>query len=192
MKTNSRKLVMTAMLSAISALLMFVSFSVPFMPSFIKFDISELPALIGAFALGPVYGAAVCLIKNLINVISTTTGGVGEFCNFLLGACFVLPAGFIYQKSKTRRAALWGSVGGALIMGVLSVPVNYFITYPMYQNFLPLDKIVAMYQAIVPSVDGLLNCLIVFNLPFTIMKGLICTALTFLIYKRISVFIKGK
>ena len=192
MKFNSRKLVMTAMLAAISTILMFISFSVPFMPFFIKLDISELPALIAAFSIGPLSGAAVCLIKNLINAVQTTTGGVGELSNFLLGVCFVVPAGLIYKYKKSRLGALAGSASGAVIMGIISVPINYFITYPMYQNFLPLEQIIAAYQEIMPGVDGLLNCLVIFNMPFTILKGLICTAIAFLIYKRISVIIKGK
>ena len=100
---NIRKIAMTGMLSAVSAVLMFLSFSVPFMPPFIKLDFSELPALFAAFALGPVSGVIVCLVKNLVNVFYTTTGGIGELCNFLLGVSFVLPAGMLYMKKKTKK-----------------------------------------------------------------------------------------
>ena len=86
-RVTTRALVMTAMLSAIAFILMFINFSVPFMPSFIKLDISELPALIGSFSLGPVYGVVICLVKNLLNLTQTSTGGVGELSNFLLGRC---------------------------------------------------------------------------------------------------------
>lgn len=192
MKSKTRKLVMTALLSAIATVLMSISFSVPFMPFFIKMDISELPALIAAFAIGPLSGAAVCLIKNLINVTQTTTGAVGEFSNFLLGVCFVLPAGLIYKYKKNRAGALIGSLSGAVAMGIASVPINYFITYPMYQNFMPLEKIIDAYRAIFGGVNGLLGCLVIFNLPYTVFKGIICAAITFVIYKHISVFIKGK
>ena len=97
-RQNLRTLTMTAMLAAVSAVLMFFSFSVPFVPSFLKLDFSELPALIASFALGPVSGVAVCLVKNLINLMFSTTGGVGELSNFFLGTAFVLPAGFIYRR----------------------------------------------------------------------------------------------
>ncbi len=190
--TNVRKIVVTAMLSAVAAILMFIDFSVPFMPSFIKLDISEVPALIGSFAMGPLWGAAVCLVKNLINLTRTSTGGVGELCNFLLGAAFVVPAGFIYKYKKTRKGALIASLAGAFCMAVLSLPINYFITYPMYTNFMPLETIVAAYQAIFPAVNGLLSCLVIFNMPFTFIKGILCAAVTFVIYKRISGVIKGK
>ncbi len=89
------KLTMTAMLSAIAFVLMFFEFTVPVMPPFIKMDLSELPALLGAFAMGPVSGVMICLIKNLLHLLMSTTGGVGELSNFLLGACFVFPAGMI-------------------------------------------------------------------------------------------------
>ena len=120
--TNSissvRYMSVTAMLSAVAFILMFLDFSVPFMPAFIKMDLSELPALIGAFSMGPVCGILICLIKNVLHLFITTTGGVGELSNFLLGVAFVLPAGLIYRHKKSRRSALIGSLLGAVIMGV--------------------------------------------------------------------------
>ena len=192
-KVNTRSIVMTALLGAVASVLMFFSFSVPFMPSFIKMDLSEMPALVAAFSMGPLSGAAVCLIKNVVNVFSTTTAGVGELCNFLLGVAFVVPAGYIYKFKKNRLGALIGSLTGSAAMAVIGLPLNYFVTYPLYIKMgFPLDIIIGMYQDILPSVDGLLMCLIVFNLPFTLMRGIIDSALTFLIYKRISPLIKGK
>ena len=162
-----RKMVATAMLSAVATVLMMLDFSVPFlMPSFIKMDFSELPALLAAFAFGPIWGVAVCLIKNLINLLMTTTGGIGELANFLIGAVFALTAGWIYKIRKTRKGALIASIAGAVAMGLASVPINYFITYPFYTKFMPLDAIIGMYQAIFPKVNGLLSCLLIFILSF--------------------------
>lgn len=188
---KTRRLVVTAMLAAVSTVLMFIDFSVPFMPAFIKMDISELPALIASFSMGPFSGTAVCFIKNLINLTRTSTGGVGELANFMHGVFFVVPAGLIYRKLKSRKGAFAGCVIGATVMAVLSVPINYFITYPIYAKFMPIDAIIGMYQAIIPSVNGLLQCLLVFNMPFTFIKGIIDSVITFLIYKRISHVIKG-
>lgn len=188
-RSRTHRLTVTAMLSAVATILMFVDFSVPFMPTFIKLDISELPALLASFGLGPWYGVAVCFIKNLINCLRTSTGCVGELCNFLLGAIFVFAAGFIYQKfhhGKSRKGALIGSLAGALAMAVLSVPLNYYLTYPIYSQFMPVDVIVGMYQAIRPSANGLLDCLVTFNMPFTFAKGVLDVALCFLIYKPLS------
>lgn len=191
---TTRKLVMTAMLSAIASVLMFVDFPVFFMPGFIKMDVSELPALIASFSMGPVSGIAVCLIKNVVNLFvkGFSTGGVGEICNFLLGVCFVVPAGLIYKKKKSRGGALLGCILGALSMAVMSLPINYFITYPMYAKLMPIDAIIGMYQEINPHVNGLLACLLAFNTPFTFVKGLIDSILCFLIYKPLSRFIKGR
>ena len=187
-----RKLVVTAMLSAIAFVLMLLDFSLPIIPSFVKMDFSELPALIASFSIGPISGVTVCLVKNLIHLTMTSTGGVGELCNFLLGASFVLPAGLIYRFHKTRKGALIGALSGALFMALFSIPLNYFVTYPIYTKFLPLEQIIQMYQAILPGVNGLLQCLVIFNAPFTLLKGLADTAITFLIYKRLSPVIHGK
>ena len=189
---NIRYMAVTAMLSAVAFILMFFEFSVPFMPAFVKLDLSELPALIGAFSMGPLCGVLVCLVKNLLHVLITTTGGVGELSNFVLGASFVLPAGFIYKRKKSRKTAIIGSLTGAVLMALISVVSNYFVMYPFYTAFLPMDEIIAMYQAIFPGVNGLLECLIVFNMPFTFLKGMISVVITFLIYKHISPVLKGK
>lgn len=191
-KLDIRKLAVTAVLGAVATVLMFISVSVPIMPSFIKLDLSELPALIASFAFGPVSGVAVCFIKNLINLPFTTTSGTGEFCNFLLGAAFVLPAGLIYKKVNGRKGALIGSFVGAAAMAVLSLPINYFITYPFYAVFMPMDAIIAMYQAINPAVENLFQALLWFNVPFTFVKGLLSVGITFAIYKKISPVLKGR
>ena len=189
---NVRYMTVTAMLSAVAFALMFFEFSIPFLvPSFIQMDLSELPALIGAFAMGPWYGVIICLIKNLIHLLITTTGGVGELSNFILGAAFVLPAGLIYQRKKKKKNAVIGSVLGAAFMALLSVASNYFIVYPVYTAFLPMDTILAMYQEILPSADTLLKCLVIFNMPFTFVKGMLSVIITLLIYKHISPIIKG-
>ena len=179
------------MLSAIAYVLMFLDFSVPFMPSFIKMDLSELPALIGAFAYGPVAGVVICLVKNVIHLMITTTGGVGELSNFLLGASFVLVSGGVYRFKKSRKGALIGSVLGAFVMGIFSIIFNYFLVYPIYYNFMPQDAILAAYQLIFSGVKNILQCLIVFNAPFTFIKGMISVVITFIIYKRISPILKG-
>lgn len=185
------KLTMTAMLSAIAFVLMFLEFSVPIMPPFIKMDLSDLPELIGAFAMGPVSGVAICLIKNLLHLFMSMTGGVGELSNFILGACFVFPAGMIYRKWKGKKSAILGASLGSFLMAAVSVISNYYIVYPVYYNFMDKDAILTAYQAIFPGVENILQCLIVFNAPFTLVKGLFSVVITVLIYKHISPFLKG-
>ena len=188
-KSRTHRLTVTAMLSTIALVLMTLDFSVPFIPAFVKMDVSELPALLAAFSLGPWYGVAVCFIKNALHLLQTSTGGVGEAANFMMGAVFVGTAGVIYHRfghHKSRRGALIGALIGAVAMALISVPLNYYFTYPVYAKFMPIDVILSMYQAIRPSVNGLLECLVTFNMPFTFLKGILTVALCFLIYKPLS------
>ena len=125
---NTRKIAGVAMLSAIGFILMFIELSVPIMPAFIKLDFSELPALLATFAYGPMSGAAVCLIKNVLHIfMGGTTGGVGELSNFLLGVAYVVPAGLIYQKIKTRKGALIAALIGCAVSALYSLPHNYYL-----------------------------------------------------------------
>ena len=191
---HTRALTGTAMLAAVATILMYMEFPIPIMPGFIKMDISELPALIASFAYGPLSGIAVCLIKNLIKLPSTSTAAVGELFNFVMGALFVGVAGIVYKKNKTRKGAIIGAVAGALIMALVSLPYNYFVVYPAYvvMYHLPLEAIIGMYQAINPNVNGLLACLVTFSVPFTFAKGMVDALLCFLIYKPLSPILHGR
>lgn len=188
---NIYKIAVIAVMGAVSTVLMMFSFSVPLMPSFIKLDFSELPALITSFTLGPVAGVVVCLIKNLINLTMTTTAGVGELSNFLLGAAFVLTAGLIYRHRKTRKAAIIGSLIGAVVMAVISLPVNYFITYPFYSNFMPMEVIMKMYSDINSGIENLWQALLIFNVPFTFIKAMCSVLVTCLVYQKLTPVMNG-
>lgn len=192
-RANVRKMTVTAMLSAVAFVLMFLDTAVPFMPSFIKLDLSELPALIASFALGPVWGVIVCLIKNLLHLTMTQTGGVGELSNFILGASFVLPAGLIYHHKKTKKTAIIGALVGAVVMGIVSFPSNLFIVYPVYYNFMPKEVIISAYQALIrfATIDSIEQCLLFFNVPFTILKGLLSAIVTIVIYQPLRPLLKG-
>ena len=186
-----RYLVFTAVFSAISVVLMYLEISIPIVPSFIKFDFSDLPALVCSFAFGPLYGVLVCLLKNLLHLFASQTAGVGELANFIMGAIFAFTAGTIYKYHKTRGGAVISSVSAAFAMGILSVPFNKFLIYPLYYKLgLAKEAILGMYKAILPSVDSIFAALCVFNLPFTICKGLIVSLIAFFIYKPLSPILK--
>ena len=194
-KSSIRPLAVTAMLSAVGCVLMMLDFPLPMLiPSFVKMDVSELPALLASFSLGPVYGVTVCLGKTILAALfHGSTGGIGEVCNFLIGAVFTGVAGALYKHRKNRRNAVVASLVGAAAMALVSVPVNYFISYPVYAAmFGGIDAILAAYQELRPGTDGLLECLLVFNMPFTFVKGLIDVALCFLIYKPLSPILHGR
>lgn len=188
-----RMITVTAIMSALSAVLMFVEFSIPIMPSFIKLDISDLPALITSYAFGPVCGVAVCLVKNLIHLLATQTAGVGELSNFIHGAIFVFVAGMFYKYHHNRKFAFIGAMAGDFAMAAMSFFINYFFVYPIYFKLMaPEAAILGAYQEILPSVDSLWKAILLFNVPFTFAKGLISVAITFAIYPKISPILKGK
>lgn len=172
--------------SAMAFILQYLEISLPFMPFFIKFDFSDLPALIGAYAYGPLAGVIIEFIKNLIHCAVSQSATVGELSNFILGAAFVAIAGAVYKHRKTKKTALIGGIIGAIAMGIICIPSNYYVVYPFYYKaFMPEETVLAAYQAILPSVKSVLQSLFIFNLPFTIIKGLISVGLSMPIYKRL-------
>ena len=193
--SRTRVLALTGVMAAISAILMQFQLSIPIMPNFLKLDISDFPALIAGYAYGPMAGIWVCLVKSVIHITMTTTGGVGELSNFILGVCFVIPSALIYRIfKKTRKSAFIGAIVGTLFMSVAGVFSNYYIVYPLYYSVMGLstETIMHMYQAKLPSVQDLWQALAIFNFPLTVAKGAICTAITFLLYKYISPVLHGR
>lgn len=173
-------------LSALAFILQYLEISLPIMPFFIKFDFSDLPALIGAYAYGPVAGILIEFIKNLLHCAVSQSATVGELSNFILGAVFCGIAGLIYKRNKTKKTALIGGLIGAVAMGIICIPSNYYVVYPFYYKaFMPEETVLAAYQAILPNVKSILQSLFIFNLPFTVVKGLISVAISMPIYKRL-------
>ncbi len=192
-KINIRGMVVAAIMGALGFVLMLVSFKVSFMPSNLSFDVSELPALITSFSFGPMYGVLCCLIKNLLHVFQSQTLTIGELSNFILGSVFVYTAGIIYKRKRTRAGALWGSILGSVAMAIFGLFSNYYIVYPIYAKlYMPMETIMKMYTTILPTIENLWQGLLVFNLPFTLVKGLITSLLCFLIYKKLSPILKNK
>jgi len=186
-KTNITKLTITAMLAAVAVVLQYLEFGVPLVPAFLKMDLSDIPELIGAFIIGPVGGVVICLVKNLVHLLFSQSGFVGELSNFMLGAVFALVAGLIYKRNKTKKTALIACLCASVCMALVSLPTNYFIVYPIYaQLFGGMETILGLYQTILPAADTLWKALLIFNVPFTLVKGLLCVLVTMLIYKPLS------
>ena len=188
---NTRALTMTALLAALAYILAFLEFPIPLSPSFARMDFSDFPALIGAFAFGPVCGILVELIKNTLQLFTTSTGGVGEFANFLMGGAYVAAAGLIYQKHKTKQTALIACVVGSIAMGITAAFANYFILLPLFENFLPLNELIAAFGSFMPFIHTKLDIVLFNALPFNLLKGLVIGFVTMLVYKRISPLLKG-
>lgn len=185
-RNKSLETAVIGMLSAIAFVLEVQSVSLPFLPTFLKLDLSDIPPLIGALTIGPVQGVLVCLIKNLFHLLCTTTGGVGELCNFLLGAVFVGITGSLYKRIGGRKAAVTGGVIAALLVSLLSVVLNFYLVYPVYMEVtgIPEDAILAMYQVLDPDIRNLQEALLKVNMPFTFLKEIFSVLLVFFLYKR--------
>lgn len=191
---TTRNMAIIALMSALAIVLNLYSFPIPFIaPSFYKMDLSEIPVLLGTFMLGPVAAVIIELIKILLNLLinGSTTGGVGEFANFCIGCALTVPAGIIYIKNKTRRNAIVGMAVGVILMAVLGVLMNYYIMLPLYENFMPLEQIIEAGAAINPAISTKWNFCWFAVAPFNLFKGVIASLVTALIYKRLSILLKG-
>ena len=160
------------------------------MPDFYKIDISEIPVLLGTFAMGPLAGVMTECIKILLNFVinGTTTGGIGELANFLIGCSFCVPAGLIYKRMHTRKGALTGLVTGTVIMVLIGCLLNAFVLLPTYAAAfgIPLDTLVQMGHALNPAINGVTTFVILAVGPFNLIKGLLVSIILLLIYKKVS------
>lgn len=185
-RVDVRRLVFTALMAAMSIVLAeFLKFKVPVMPSFMTFDFSDVPAMLASLTMGPISGVFVCLVKNIFGCFTTKTGCVGELSNFILSVSLVLPAGLITHKSAKISRAVIGCLVGAAVMALVSLPSNYFLVFPAYSLIYPIDVLVGKYQEILPSVNNLFDCLVIFNMPFTFVKGFIAAVVSIVLYKRL-------
>ena len=189
---NVRMLTMTAVLSAIAFVLAFFEFPVPLSPSFARMDLSDLPALIGAFAYGPVSGVLIELVKNALQLLTSSTGGIGELANFIMGSSFVVAAGLIYKHHKTKKTAILACLIASVIMGVVATVVNYFILLPVFEAFMPHDQLIASFGEFMPFIKTKLDVVLFNAFPFNLLKGIGISIVTMLLYKRLTPILKGR
>lgn len=189
---NVRMLTMTAVLSAIAFVLAFFEFPVPLSPSFARMDLSDLPALIGAFAYGPVSGVLIELVKNALQLLTSSTGGIGELANFIMGSSFVVAAGLIYKHHKTKKTAILACLIASVIMGVVATVVNYFILLPVFEAFMPLDQLIASFGEFMPFIKTKLDVVLFNAFPFNFLKGIGISIVTMLLYKPLTPILKGR
>ena len=194
MKTNTqsslRYMVKIGVLSAMATVLMLLEFPLPIAPSFYELDFSEVAVLVGSFSLGPLAGILIEFIKILINLLinGTDTFFVGELANFLMGCAFVLPASLVYCRKKSLRRAIVGMAIGTVSLVLVGALCNYFLMIPAYVHLAgyPMDAIIGMGTAINPAIKDLLTLIIIAVVPFNLIKGVLCSLLTGLLYKRVS------
>ena len=189
---NVRMLTMTAVLSAIAFVLAFFEFPVPLSPSFARMDLSDLPALIGAFAYGPTAGILIELVKNALQLLPSSTGGIGELANFIMGSSFVAAAGLIYKFHKTKKTAMFACLIASIVMGIAAAIVNYFILLPVFEVFMPLDQLTASFGEFIPFIKTKLDVVLFNAFPFNLLKGIGISIVTMLLYKRLTPVLKGR
>ena len=180
---TTKNVVLMGMFGALAAVLMLFEVPLPFVaPSFYGLDFAEVPMLVGTFALGPAAGVVMQVVKILIKLVlkPTSTGFVGE-----------LPAGIIYRFHRTKKGAVIGMVTGTVVMTVVGVVINALVMLPFYSNFMPLETIIAAGAAIHPAVGNVWTFALFCVGPFNIIKGVVVSLITALIYKRISIVIHG-
>ncbi len=189
-----RYMVQVAMLAAIAVILMLFEIPLPFAPAFYKIDLSEVPVLIGCFAMGPLSGVIIEFLKILLHLLifGTTTAFIGDIANFVIGCAFVLPAAWIYKRIHTRRGAIIGMVAGTVCLVVIGCVINAFVLLPAYAAAfeMPLDSLVAMGTEINPAINGVTTFVILCVAPFNLLKGVAVSLIVFLLYKRISPLLK--
>ena len=187
-------LVKISILSAIGYILMFISVPLPMLfPEFLKIDISDLTALLGGISLGPMAGVTIAFLKNLLQFITgmSTTGGVGEFANFLIGGSFVFTVSYIYSKKRNIQGVIIGLVSGMVVMTVVGCVANYFIILPFYATIgWSIDAVVSMGAAINPAIDSKMSFIIWMIAPFNILKSGLMSLLTLPMYKKTEKILK--
>lgn len=180
----------TAIFSCMAGVLMLAEIPLFFAPGFYKMDLSELPIMICTFYLGPVAGVTAELIKVCIKLLlkGTTTAFVGDFANFAVGCSFVLPASIVYHANPSRRSALTGMVVGTLVMTVFGSAFNAIYLLPKFSALfgMPMEVIVGMGTKVNPAITSVSTLVLFAVVPFNLLKGIVVSLLTFLLYKRIS------
>ena len=184
----TRKLVFVAILGAISFVLMLVNFSLPFAPSFLKFDIAELPALFAGFFMGPLAGFLVVVIKLLLKLVvqGTETAFVGEFSNLVGSTAFMLVAALIYKMNRTKKGAVIAVTVSTIVVSVVYIFLNAYIMFPLYSRLygMPMEAIVQMGTAVNPRITNVTSLMLFSVFPFNLLKHAVTSLLTFLVYKR--------
>ena len=189
-KTSIRYMARIAVLTAIASVLMLLEVPLWFAPGFYKLDISEAVILMGGFAMGPGAAILIVFLKYLINILlnGTTTAYIGELANFITGWSFVVPAALIYKYHKNKKGALISMVAGSLSLMLIGSLLNYFVLIPAFSQFynLPIENIVSMGAAVNPLVSDLKSLVVCAVAPFNLVKGIVCSFLAMLLYKRVS------
>ena len=189
--SRARRVSIIGICSALAAVLHILDFPLPFLaPGFYKLDLSEVPVLLAGFFLGPSATVACEGVKILLKLLlkGTSTAFVGDFANFVVGCCFVLPAVVFYHIRKTKTGAVIGLVIGTLCMTVFGTAFNAVYLLPKFSELfhMPLDKIIAMGADIHAGISSVSSFVFWCVAPLNLVKGAVVSLLTMLLYKHVA------
>ncbi|MCR5657490.1 MAG: ECF transporter S component [Butyrivibrio sp.] len=194
-RMTTRKMVVIGVFSAISVVLMMIEVPLPFAPSFYKLDMSDLPAVIGGFAFGPMTGVMIEFIKILLELVlrGTATAFVGELANFVVGCSYVLPASVLYLFKKTRKTALISCLVATLIITIVGSSLNAFYLLPAFAALygMPMDALIGMGTAVNPAITNLGTFVLFAVAPLNLIKGSLISFITVAVYKKLSPILKN-
>jgi riboflavin transporter FmnP len=178
-----------AILTAIASILFLIEIPVV---AFYKLDLSNIPVLLGTFSMGAVPGLIILFLKSAIGLLHSSSAGVGELADFIMGAALILPAALIYHRNKTRKSAIIGMLIGTLCTAIAGVLVNKFIMLPFYMGAFHMDMQGILDFARVTGVDTEWKLLLLITGPFNLLKGTVLCIVTGLIYKPLSPILHEK
>ena len=178
-----------AILAAAASILFLIEIPIV---AFYKLDLSNIPVLLGAFSMGPVPGLVILAIKSAIGLLHSSSAGVGELADFVMGAALVVPAAVIYHRNKSRKNAIIGMAIGTVCMVIVGVLMNKWVMLPFYMGAFHMDMDGIIKAAGVAGVDSEWKLLLLVTGPFNLLKGVVLSIVTALIYKPLSPILHGK
>ena len=192
MNNNTKKIARIGVLAAVAGILFLIP-GIPMFQDIYKLDFSTLPALLGAFSMGPLAGVMIVLIKDIIGCITSNSMYVGELADFLVSSALVVTASLWYQRNRTFKGALIGMSMGIVLMTIVGALANYYILIPFYVHVkgFPVEALIGMMAALVPAIDNLWEVILFITIPFNIVKGLVLCGITAVLYKRLSPLLRG-
>lgn len=183
------------LMGAVSAVLMLFRFPIPFMPPFLSFDLSGLMEMLGGFMFGPFAAICIIIVKILLQLVmqGSFSLGTGELQNFILSSCYVLPAIFIYHRSKSKKMAAVGMAVSSVFVSVAAIFTNLYLIIPFYVKLfgMSMDDIISMCSAVNPAMKNAMTMALFGILPFNLIKYGVTSLVTFIVYKRLSKLIRG-
>ncbi len=184
-QVSTKQIAIIGICAAISFVLMFVKFPISYL-GFLELEVSDVPAAIVAIIYGPVSGVLVELIKNVLHLTATSTGMSGELSNFMVSLGFVIPLGLIAKKHKCNKGLILGFIAGTIGLMFMGIVTNYFVTVPLYLSLFGEEAVMGMVQATIPSIDNIMKLVIIGITPFNMVKGIIISVVSFLLYKSLK------